>query len=1000
MRPRRSSRNTLFRGFDDFFWGLSAWFAHSPESLCELETPDGADRTLALGSGDLVTALDLSGSLTLRDGPAIRDLSDILAETFAASFRRKGHTLQFVFSRDPEGGREEVLRATAPLRATAVRMNLSLSDYFSSLEDALSRYVAQETATLVIGTRHSLLNRAERREEKKRPRNAPGGSGSQRLDAGLPLLRARHRSLVASLLRAFSDAGLAAREMTPAEVLARIRHAYAPEFTHPDWTPRLPGDGSFPLRAPDPGQSRKDYSHILWPSIGSQVFPVGAEREKWWNLQTLRIGNRLHAPLRLTLPPETPAPFGRLFNSLVASRLPWRASFLLSGDGLSRQGVKALFASFLGWTCADNKLVTAALTDLRALEQSGKAIVGFQAVFDTWAPMDDPALLARRKAELAQAIQGWGNCDVSDQCGDPLLGVLASLPAVTRSFPAQASAPPLSEALFMMPLARPALPWREGSWLLRTPDGKLTPYQPGSNLQAAWVEIGVAPMGGGKSVALNAANLALCLLAGRDTLPWIMTVDVGPSSSGLVSLLKSALPDTPEAQRLAAYHRLQNTKEYAINPFGLPLGCTAPLPLHRTFLQNLLVLLGTPLGSSPPDGVAGLAGLVIDRVYEDLGPSGPRAKRYEKDLVPEVDAALIGIAFAGDARTTWHEVRDALFGAGRIPEADRAQRLAEPTLEDAAGLVLTPAIADLYRPGTTRDIEDLPSYFWRILVEAINQYPILAHPTVFDIGDARIVSLDLDEVTQESGPLADRQAAVMYMLARHVLTGRLFLMPDHVPLIPERYRAYHAARIAGIRRDPKKLNFDEFHRVSKNPALVAQIVRDIETAVRESRKWNLHVGLYSQQFEDFPDALLEQATSFLIFGAGTPQSVDKISERFGLSEPVARALSRMTGPTEEGANLIACFRTKEGFVQQLLTNTLGPVALWAFSTTAEDAAIRDALYRALGPREARRRLALRFPGGSAKKEVERRRADRDGDSDRDAILSVLQDLLSPERTPS
>ena len=108
----------------------------------------------------------------------------------------------------------------------------------------------------------------------------------------------------------------------------------------------------------------------------------------------------------------------------------------------------------------------------------------------------------------------------------------------------------------------------------------------------------------------------------------------------------------------------------------------------------------------------------------------------------------------------------------------------------------------------------------------------------------------------------------------------------------------------------------------------------------------------------------------------------------------------MTGPTEEGANLIACFRTKEGFVQQLLTNTLGPVALWAFSTTAEDAAIRDALYRALGPQEARRRLALRFPGGSARKEIERRRADREGDSDREAILSIVQDLLSPERTPS
>jgi hypothetical protein len=61
------------------------------------------------------------------------------------------HTLPFVFSRDPERGRDEVLRATAE------RLNLSLPDYFSSLKDTLARYVAQETPILVIGTARSLL---------------------------------------------------------------------------------------------------------------------------------------------------------------------------------------------------------------------------------------------------------------------------------------------------------------------------------------------------------------------------------------------------------------------------------------------------------------------------------------------------------------------------------------------------------------------------------------------------------------------------------------------------------------------------------------------------------------------------------------------------------------------------------------------------------------------------------------------------------------------------
>jgi intracellular multiplication protein IcmB len=51
---------------------------------------------------------------------------------------------------------------------------------------------------------------------------------------------------------------------------------------------------------------------------------------------------------------------------------------------------------------------------------------------------------------------------------------------------------------------------------------------------------------------------------------------------------------------------------------------------------------------------------------------------------------------------------------------------------------------------------------------------------------------------------------------------------------------------------------------------------------------------------------------------------------------------------------------------------LGPIELWAFSTTAEDAMVRNQLYRHLGPAEARRFLALLFPNGSVAKELAER----------------------------
>ena len=50
--------------------------------------------------------------------------------------------------------------------------------------------------------------------------------------------------------------------------------------------------------------------------------------------------------------------------------------------------------------------------------------------------------------------------------------------------------------------------------------------------------------------------------------------------------------------------------------------------------------------------------------------------------------------------------------------------------------------------------------------------------TSFDIGDARVVSLDLDEVAKSGGDAADRQTSVMYMLARYVLARHYYLTEE------------------------------------------------------------------------------------------------------------------------------------------------------------------------------------------------------------------------------
>jgi len=363
-----------------------------------------------------------------------------------------------------------------------------------------------------------------------------------------------------------------------------------------------------------------------------------------------------------------------------------------------------------------------------------------------------------------------------------------------------------------------------------------------------------------------------------------------------------------------------------------------------------------------------MSGLIVDELYKYLADDG-KPHLYTNGIEPLVDDILMEIGFVLDEHTTWWEVTDALFLAGFHHEALLAQRYAAPLLADAAAICRTQAVEDLYGLVKAPTGEPLIQAFSRMMSSAVREYPIIAGTTKFDIGDARIISLDLDEVSKSGGDAADRQTAVMYMLARYVLARSFYLTEDMLTDFPEAYREYHRSRIAEIREDPKRLVYDEFHRTSKARAVREQVILDM----REGRKWNVQIALISQSLDDFDPIMVEFATSVFIMDAGPEQAIKRSSEIFGLSETARAALkTRVHGPREGGATFLAQFSTKSGINTQLLTSTLGPVELWAFSTTAEDAHLRNKLYEKIGPAEARRALANLFPTGSIKSLVESR----------------------------
>lgn len=988
----------LFHNLDNTLYGLNELFAQPANTYCRLDTSDG-EQILVANDSSMVSVIELHGLLRMIGVDELKALISRLDVGLKNRFINPGHLLQVVMQYDPDAIRTEIHDAINPSRVTANNLGLDVDWLLDDWEKALGRYCAVEHVWLVLWTRPFILPPSERadagKEMGRHIGQAPRGRGMQTVGKIFPRLSDEHKGALSQFLSVFRENEMVAKVYSAHEALWWVRHCVDPEFTGRQWRAVLPGD-RLPLQTPVPGSAPGDLSSYGYPSVKRQVFPRAAV-----NLgKHIQVGDRIHAPLVMNLPPQSPKPFNSLFKDLVRKGMPWRASFLIDPGGLGTLTWKSVFAAILRFASDNNRKFMDAKEHLEAMDRVGHAIVRFRASFDTWvpAPGDDTnpeamdralKLLKQRSAEMAASIQAWGSCDTAEVVGDPLLSFSSTVPCLMPTNPAPGAAAPLLDILGMMPLTRPSSAWRDGSVLLRSPDGKLMPYTPGSSLQKAWIELGLAPMGSGKSVLLNLLNLAFILQPGLTRLPWLSIMDIGPSSSGLIALLKALLPQ--DKSYLAAYHRLRMTPDYAINPFDTPLGCRKPLPAHKNFLVNLLSLFATPLNEdAPQDGVPGIARAAVELAYDELSPErNPRL--YNPGVDPVVDQVVQDEGLRLDARTSWWEIVDMLFAAGRRHEAVLAQRYAVPLLSDVAAMARRPNITSIYKH-TTPGGEPISDFFWRACIEAISAYPILQLPTRFDIGDAQIVSLDLDEVAPKGGPEADRQTGVMYMLGRHVIASRFFMAPEDVKLMPETYRPYHSDRIDAMRQDPKRFCCDEVHRVIRSNSVAKQFVGDLETSSRESRKWNLHLALYTQKFEDIPPIIMEMATSVFILGAGTEASAAKVAEIYGMGEAAKRAILNLGKPGRHGANMLALFDTSEGKMVQVLTNTLGDLMIWGFSSTSEDAVVRKKLYERLGTRKALETLSSNYPGG-IKQEAERRKRLVNEKGFEDSV-DVLQELAN------
>ncbi|MCL2473643.1 MAG: type IV secretion protein IcmB [Alphaproteobacteria bacterium] len=956
----------MFEIFDEAVASLMTGLHQPVESFIQLETADD-ETTLVAADGSLITFVKNHGSRVIVGETEYNWIVDQATIKLGARFDRPGYAMQFYFARDPSLIGQDLEGVMNSNRSAMKAEDLELGDLIEERATNLSRYMAHEDMYLVLWTRPSVLTKTELAEAKKdlgkkKWIRAPDSQFPLR---ALPVLRTRHKSFVASVTSAMEELSMKVSVIDVHEALAAVRASLSPHLGHKDWRANLPGDPILP-RAPQHGE--RDASDILWPPIRRQLCVEDAGIVA---SNIVRIGPLFWSGLDMTLAPSEPAPFTQLLDRLIDSDMPFRISFLVESGGIYGMAFKAFVAGVLGFTNAVNKDIRNTILELNKVARA-EPVVKLRISMATYAPSSNRKLIETRIASMTQTLEAWGYCQASSAAGDPLDMLMSSALGIACASTAPAVVAPFHEVVKLFPWQRGSSPYTEGSVMFRTVDGRAWPYQSGTSLTSLWFDLIFAQPGAGKSVLMNALNLGTVLSAGASSLPYVAILDIGPSSSGLISLIRDALP--PERRYEAVHIKLRMTPEYAVNPFDTQLGCRFPLPEERSYLTDLLTLLCTPAGQIEAyDGMTQLVGLCIDEMYRwrDDGGANSEPRPYLQRVEAEVDETLKKYNINLQEDPLWWEVVDALFEKGAYHEAMLAQRHAVPTLSDAVTAARRPQIrALLEETQIGASSEGIIHAFERMIATSVREFPILASITKFDVGAARVVAMDLQDVSPQGDVNADRQTATMYMLARHVVARLWWLGTDMLRSVPEKYRNYHESRIRDIRETPKRICYDEFHRTSRSPSVRAQVIRD----VREGRKWGVQIVLASQLLDDFSKDMVDLATGVWICGtAVSDRAIEETGKIFGLSDTAKWVMRyKLTGPRSSGAPVLLLLSTNEGRYEQHLVNTLGPIELWALSTSVEDVLLRTHLYEELGAVIARRTLAKYFPGGSARQEVRRR----------------------------
>lgn len=985
---------SLSGGLYNFLLMLTSALKTNIDDYCDIEVTDGKFN-IVMKDGTLMTLIKYDGLLSVVPYRVVDDMCYDMDDRLKQFMNKGGHKMGFVFRRDLDAN-SSIARIEKSKRTSAQNLGLDVYDLIEEERQIYAGRVYDEECYVALITQPSVLDKVElsTNAEHKAKLVAPRMATAQNLIAPIPVLRSRHSSFVEAFLSVIRKKRYYARaeKIEVDEALAVIRHQFAPDYSSLLWRPitvvsMQEKRNNMPLRWLRTSNP-EDLSHILPPELSSQIMSHSVEvqgRESKLPSNTVVCAGRIYSYTMMNIPPTAPTYFNELFSrfhqsSSIDSKgnersMPYSVCFMLSGDGMAQSGFKSGMVSLIAKIPpSTNENIRLAIDNLRQVNIDG-CVVGIQISAMTWAEDTEYGRdeLFRRKTRLLSAMESWGDIGLIEKAGDPVQAWLSNILGISKTHHGPKGAAPFSSALKMMPLTRPANPFPNGSLMMTSTDGKLMPIEKFSPEQSTWLSIMTGIPGSGKSVQLNNELFEACLMPGLQRLPYICVIDIGISSRGLIEMLQQALP--PDKQYLAVSRRLQNDVHNVINPFDIKVGLREPIPTEKAQIANFIAALITPDELEEPEaGTKSFISFLISKLYDFVNDRTEKGqpKSYEVGDNQELDEFLVThnalsfqtdevtgeVNYSAPEKVTYYELVERLHKMG--PHAYRARDLAHrhamPTLPDLASVLKMPEIEEDYSDENRLNAQTVKLN----VTQAVSNFPAFSRATNFDVDTARVIALDLNDVVNPSNP---KQTSLFYQAAMMVGIKQYSLKQDDMVHIPPLFRSYYTQLLRDISDDRKILAFDEFHNGKGITILMQQVIR----LSREARKWNMELLLASQYVTDF-DQILLATTRLALCSPPSGGEIDLLTKTFKLNETQVAEMANIK-LDKSGLTFFNYVRGKDAVFTSLLRLIVGPKRLWSLTTDSDDRLLKtyvlDKTTREIGIAA----LAMRFPGGSAKKAI-------------------------------